>query len=175
MTRVQLAAALAGVLVLLLVVWWVRRPGPLRVPDRIGSLQRQSDGVYSDADEALRNLAEEERRIGDAVVGVYGDPAAQLPTAAVVAGVIKIGHGDQIVSALTNGLAVSGVRVSPTQPAPGGRHGGTFACGDIAAGGLEGTYCTWHDELTVGAVVVYGRGPAEATVLAAQVRDAVQR
>lgn len=174
-SRGRIAAAAAVVLILLGGVLWVRRPGPLRTPDRIGALERLDEGVAVDIEQGLREIAQSERRIGDPVVAVYGDPADALPTVAVVAGVIKIGHGDEIVSTFINGLAVGGIQVGGPRPAGGGRHGGSFSCGDLSSGELRGTYCTWHDQRTVGAIAVYGRDPADAQALAARVRDAVQR
>lgn len=170
--RVRYAVA-AAVGVLVIAVWHAMTPPAVFVPRHIGPLHRLDRGYYFDLASQVRRGVADDPRLGRTVAAAYGDAAS--PTLGVLAGVIKIGHGEEIASSLASGLAGGGVVLAPLSAAAAGPHGGTFECGSAGFGSERGTYCVWWNSTVVGLSVVTGPDEAVARGLALRARNATQR
>ena len=164
-------AALVGVVTFGL--WQLLTPPAVVAPRRIAALAKLERGYYFDLAARVRRGAADDPRLGRTVAAAYGDPAG--PTLGVLAGVIKFGHGPEILDGVLGGLAGAGVTLGARAAAPPGKHGGTLECGSASFGADSGSYCLWWNTDVAGIAVIVGLEPAAARALALRARNATQR
>ncbi|MEO6712515.1 MAG: hypothetical protein ABIM89_03685 [Mycobacteriales bacterium] len=173
-TRARLVVvAAAGVIMVLL--WRMLAPAAVSTPKTIDSLPRHDTGYWFQLAERVREGAADDPRLGTTAAAAYGRTARPTPTLGVLAAVIKVGRGPDIVSSVVNALSGSGVSLGPRVAAPEGKHGGTFECGSASFGADSGTYCVWWTKGALGMALVNGLDPVAARALALKARNATQR
>lgn len=173
-TRARVVAVAAAGMALFM-VWRLLMPAPVSTPGSIASLPRHDSGYWFDLAQDVSEGAAKDPRLGLTVAAAYGARAQQVPTLGVLAGVIKFGHGPEIVGTVVSGLPGGGVVLGERTAARAGKHGGTFEWGVASFGADSGTYCVWWNTSVVGVAVVTGLDPADSRALALEARNATQR